>query len=47
MVDLKNEKRKKEDKNPNAKGKKDSQVLILSLGRYVSQGANVELDIHH
>jgi hypothetical protein len=28
-------KRKKEDKCPNAKEKKDSQVLVLRLGRYV------------
>ena len=33
MADLKNEKRKKEDKSPNAKEKKNSQVLILRLGR--------------
>jgi len=31
----KKEKRKKEDKSPNAKEKEDSQVLILRLGRYV------------
>jgi len=36
MVDLiKYEKIKKKDKSPNAKEKKDSQVLILELGRYV------------
>jgi len=28
-------KRKKEDKSANAKEKKDSQVLVLRLGRYV------------
>jgi len=40
MADLKKKrekkkKRKKEDKSPNAKEKKDSQILVLKLGRYV------------
>ena len=32
---LKNEKKERKDKSPNAKEKKDSQVLVLRLGSYV------------